>query len=726
MSIIKLTRREFLKTSGTAASGIAAGGFALGVMIPTQATAASSEIFEPNAFVHIDSQGKTTIHCGRCEMGQGISTALPAAVADELEADWSRVTVLQAEGNEDKYGPQATGGSRSINIMFEPMREAGASARLMLTAAAAQVWKVKPTDCYAENHFVYNKKTKQKLAYGQLASIAAEMPVPEKPKLKTKDQYRYIGKPVPRHDVGEVVVGKRTYGIDTRVKGMKYAAIKHVPVYGGKVKSFDASEAEKMKGVIKVVNIPRFEAPYGSLGGIGVVADNTWTAQQALAKIQIEWDRGPHGVYNTKAYKAAMVKQVENPAKPIFKRGDLKSAFDNAKVTHSATYVQGHLSHSPMEPMVSTVSVTDDACEVWASTQDPAGIQRTLGAYLGREPKTIKVNVMMAGGGFGRKFKCDYVQEAAALSKAVGAPVQLAWSREEDTKTGYYHSTSAQHLEGSVDDKGHLTGWLHRSAFPTIGSTFDPSIEWPREQDLGAVINHPYGIKNFEVESGHAPAHTRIGWYRAVRAIFEGFAFNSFTDELAHKSGTDSLAFFRNIYRNNKDPEQKEKVERSLAVLELAAEKGEWGKKLPKNHGLGIAVHHSFESYLAMVVHAEVDGDKIKVHRVDCAVDCGEVLNPDGATAQMEGAVIMGMSLALYTEVSFKDGEVMNTNFHDYPVLRTNEVPPIINVHFAKNDYKATGLGEPGVPTFAPALTNAIFAASGKRYRSLPIKPIYA
>ncbi|MEE4246343.1 MAG: molybdopterin cofactor-binding domain-containing protein [Kangiellaceae bacterium] len=722
MNIINLSRRNFIKTST-----IAAGGLAIGVTIPQAGAAANaSDDIELNAFVVIDKQGNTTLYCGRCEMGQGISTALPAAVADELEADWSRVKIEQAEGNAKKYGPQATGGSRSINIMFVPMRQAGAAARMMLEQAAAQVWGVSADDCYGEMHYVHNRKTKAKIGYGELVGIASTLKVPKEPKLKSKDQYRYIGKPLPRHDVGMVVTGTRTYGIDTRVPGMKYAAIKHVPVYGGKVKSYDDSKAKAMPGVLAVVKIDRFKMPYGTLGGIAVVAENTWTAQQALAKIDIEWERGPHGSYNSKEYKAGLVKQVENPAKPIFKRGDNNKAFGDAAVTHSATYQQGHLSHSPMEPMVSVVSVKEGSCEVWASTQDPAGIKRTIAPYLGIKEDDVQVNVMIAGGGFGRKFMCDYVNEAAACSKAVGAPVQLCWSREEDTKTGYFHHVSAQHLEGAVDKDGNLTGWLHRSAFPTIASTFDPSVEWPREDDLKAVINHPYNIENLTVESGHAPAHTRIGWYRAVRAIFEGFAFNSFTDELAHKAGVDSLEFYRKIYRNNKNPEQKEKVERSLAVLELAAEKAGWGKKLPKNRGLGLAVHHSFESYIAMVVEVEVNGDDIKVHRVDCAVDCGEVLNPDGATAQQEGAVVMGMSFALYTEITFKDGEVVNSNFHDYPVLRNQEVPPEINVYFVKNDYRATGLGEPGVPTFAPALTNAIFAASGVRHRSLPIKPVYS
>ena len=349
-------------------------------------------------------------------------------------------------------------------------------------------------------------------------------------------------------------------------------------------------------------------------------------------------------------------------------------------------------------------------------------IQKTIGAYLGREPEDIVVHVMMAGGAFGRKFKCDYVYEAAALSKAVGAPVQLTWSREEDTGTGFYHSCSAQHIEASVDAQGKLTGWLHRSAFPAIGSTFDPSVVQPTAGDLGTVSKHPYGIENMRVESGMAPAHTRIGWFRSVYNIFYGFAINSFTDELAHEAGVDSLQFFRNIYDNNKDAGQAEKVKRSRAVLDKAAEMADWGKQLPANQGMGISVHHSFAGYAAMVVHVEVKGKNIIVHRVDCAVDCGLILNPDIATAQMEGAVIMGMSFALNPEISFKNGAVVNSNFYDYPVLLISEAPTDINVEFIGQNYRSTGIGEPGVPTLAPALANAIYAATGKRCRSLPLK----
>ncbi len=601
---------------------------------------------------------------------------------------------------------------------------AGAAGREMLVAAAASRWSIPVEKCFARSHAVYNRDDDRSLPYGELAGVAGDMAVPEDPVLKTRDQFRYIGKPLQRHDQGEVVVGERIYGCDVKVPGLKYAAIRHVPVLGGSVKSLDKSPALAMPGVVDVVVIPRFDRPYGSLGGVAVVAENTWLAQQALAKLEIEFEAGENGSYDTEEYKKQLVLNVESPAKKEFEKGSLDQAFKDASATLKASYTGGHLSHSPMEPMASLVWVQDDRCEIWASTQDPAGIQRTVGEFLERKPEDITVHVMMAGGGFGRKFKCDYVQEAAALSKAVGAPVQLTWSREEDTRTGYYHSCSAQHIEASLNAQGQVTGWLHRAAFPTISSTFDPSVVQPSARDLGAVAKHPYGIANMRVESGLAPGHTRIGWYRAVYAIFYGFAINVFTDELAQAAGVDALQFHRNIYDNNHDPDQKEQVKRCRSVLDKVAEMAGWGKKLPANHGLGLAVHHSFESYIAMAVQVEVDGEDITVHRVDCAVDCGLVLNPDIATAQMEGAVIMGTGLTLNTEIRFKDGAVVNSNFHDYPVLRISEAPREINVSFTGQDYRPTGLGEPGVPTMAPALVNAIFAASGKRYRALPIRSV--
>jgi isoquinoline 1-oxidoreductase beta subunit len=723
VTIENVSRRKFLKQSGAVA-----GGLWLGITLPNIAMAklgiAQESAFNPNAFIHIAENGDTLIYCGRCEMGQGISTALPAAVADELEADWSRVTVKQADGNEELFGPQATGGSASIRVMYIPMREAGAAAKAMLIAAAAQKWQIRTDDCKADSHFVINLKTKEKLAYGQLASLAADMPVPENVTLKSKPDYKYIGKDIARHNQGDIVKGELTYGVDTKMPGLKYAAVVHCPVFEGKLKSVDKTAALAMPGVEAVVEIPRMEVPFGSIGGVGVVADNTWTAQQAIKKLVIEWDLGSNKTYDSKAYKAQLVKNVEAPAELAAERGDVKKAFENAKHTLSATYTGGHLSHSPMEPNASVVWVQENSCEVWAATQSPADIQQVLAQYLDRKPKDILVHVTMAGGAFGRKFKCDYVQEAAALSKAVNAPVQLTWSREEDTRTGYYHSINAQHIEAALDEDGNVSGWLHRAAFMPIASLFDDSVERAPKGSLGDIFNHPFGIENMRTESGEAKRHTRIGWYRAVYAIFYGFAFGTFADEMATKVGKDTLSFLNNIYDNNKNPKQQDQVKRSKGALALAAKESKWHSrdKLPKNQGIGIAVHYSFQSYVAMAVLVEVDGDKIKVLEVDCAVDCGQVLNIDSAKAQMEGAVVMATALSLRTEIVFREGAVVNSNFHNYPVLRINEMPKVRS-HFIDNGDDPTGLGEPGLGPFPAALSNAVFAASGKRYRDLPFQP---
>lgn len=721
-----ISRRGFLKTAGLAGTGLM-----VGITLPDMAIAHETghtanntgEVFSPNAFIHLNDKGDTVIYCGRCEMGQGISTALPAAVADEMEADWGRVSVRQGDGDADKYGPQGTGGSASIRKMFLPMREAGAAAKEMLVFAAASVWHTAVDNCYAENHFVINKLNQQKLSYGELATLAGKSPVPTKPQLKTKQEYRYIGKALDRHDQDEVVVGQRKYGVDTKLPGLKYAAIVHCPVLGGKLKALDKSAALKVPGVSAVVEIDRLNVPFGSIGGVAVVADNTWTAQQGVKKLVIEWDFGPNKVYDTQQYKQQLVKNVEQPARLVTERGDITQAFDDADAKVSATYTGGHLSHSPMEPNASVVWVQKDSCEVWASTQSPGDIQKVLAGYLKRKEKDIVVHVMMAGGAFGRKYKCDYVHEAAVISEKINAPVQLIWSREEDMRTGYYHSINAQHLEASLDKNGQVTGWLHRVAFPSIGSLFNPSLDRADAGSLEEVDRHPFAIKNFRSETGEAIAHTRIGWYRAVYAIFYGFAFSSFADELAHKAGKDTLSFINGIYDNNQDPKQQEQVKRSKTTLALAAKQADFGKSLPKGEGIGIAIHYSFRSYVAMAVHVKVDGDDIKVLNVDCAIDCGQVLNRDGATAQMEGAVVMGMSLALSTEVTFREGAVVNSNFHNYPVMRITDMPNV-RVHIIDSDESPTGLGEPGVAPFAPALTNAIFAASGKRYRDLPIKPI--
>ncbi|MDO6425563.1 molybdopterin-dependent oxidoreductase [Thalassotalea sp. 1_MG-2023] len=724
MSIANESRRKFLK-----ASTLATGGLAISIHLPAHAIAfsdnAQESTFSPNAFIHIQDNGDVLIYCGRCEMGQGINTALPAAVADEMDADWQKVTVKQADGNEEKYGPQATGGSASIRVMLTPMREAGASAKVMLIAAAAKVWNVEPSTCHAQKHAVYHQASGKKLSYGELASLAAKQTVPETVTLKAKKDFNYIGKFIPNQNIEQIIKGQLTYGVDTKLPGLKYAAIVHCPVLGGKLKSLNDKDARAIKGVIDVVVIDRLAIPYGSIGGVAVVADNSWTAQQAVKKLNIDWDLGENAHYDTKKYKAQLVKNVEAPAQLVTERGNLTEGLTNAAKTLKATYTGGHLVHAPMEPNASVVWVKDDSCEVWAATQSPADIQKVLAQFLGREAKDIEVHVTMSGGAFGRKFKCDYVHEAAAISQKINAPVQLTWTREEDTKTGYYHSINAQHIEAGIDEQGNIKGWLHRVAFPSIGTLFNPAQIRPSDGDFSAVDNYPYGIENFRSESGEAKAHTRIGWYRAVYAIFYGFSFSSFTDELAYLAGKDPLTYLNQLYDNNTNPDQQEQAARSKHVVNLAAKKAGWFErdKLPKNQAIGLAVHYSFQSYVAMAVRVEVNDEDIKVLQVDSAIDCGQVLNVNGATAQMEGAVVMGMGLALRTEVTFREGAVVNTNFHNYPVMRINEMPQV-NVHIVDSEHPSTGLGEPGVAPFAPALSNAVFAASGKRYRDIPFKPM--
>ena len=713
-----INRRNFLKISA-----LATGGLCLNISMSANSNTsknANGSAFSPNAFIYLEKDGRVLIKSGRCEMGQGISTALPSVVADEMEADWNYVRVEQAEGNQDKYGSQATGGSASIRTMYEPMRKAGATAKALLISAGASVWNTSVDECYAENHFVIHKPSGKKLGYGELAAIAATLPTPKTPKLKSPKDFKYIGSHLPRHDVSMVIQGKRIYGVDTKVKGMQYAAIVHCPVMGGTLKSLDKTEAMKVQGVSQVVEIAPMKVPFGSLGGVAVVANNSWSAQQGVEKLKVEWNKGPHGVYDTNTYMQSLVKNVEAPAEKVAQRGNIEQAFSDAAYTHSAVFTQGHLVHAPMEPNASVVHVQDDRCDVWAPTQSPDDIQSVLGQFLGMDKKDIHVNVMICGGAFGRKYKCDYVQEAAAISKAVGTPIQLTWTREEDTRTGYYHSNSAQRIEASVNKKGQVTGWLHRIAFPSINTLFDPSVQRAPENAINDIPNHPFGIANLRSESGLAPAHTRIGWYRAVYAIFWGFSYGVFADELAEKENVDTVTMLNRLYDNNSNDQQTEEVARSKAVLALAAEQSGFGKTLPPGEGIGIAVHYSFQTYVAMAVHVRMQGNDFEVLRVDSAVDCGQILNKDGAAAQQEGAVAMGISLSKYCEIKFQEGAVVNSNFHDYPVMRIPDMPEV-HVHFIESNKKPTGLGEPGMAPFAPALSNALYQASGKRHRSLPI-----
>jgi len=702
----------------------------------------------PLAFVSIAPDGTVTIVCHRSEMGQGVRTGMPLIVADELEADWSKVKVQQATGDEVKYGNQDTDGSRSTRHFFLPMRQVGAAARMMLEAAAAKRWNVSVSEVEASNNEVIHKASGKKLGYGDLAADASKMDVPATDKLQLKDpsKFRYIGKDGTNIVDGfNITTGRAIYGQDVRLPGMKYAVVARPPVMGGKVASYDAKDAMKMPGFVKIVEIPAPSYPmaFQPSGGIAVVADNTWAAIQARKALKIVWDDGPHGTYDSKAYRAEIEKTARQPGKLVRTEGDFAAAFASADKKVEAEYYIPHLAHATMEPPSATCRIVDGKAEVWTSVQSPQAAHDLVAKYLGLPPENVTVNVTLLGGGFGRRSKPDFAVEAALVSKGIGgAPVKVVWTREDDIHNGFYHTVSAERLEAGLDKDGKVIAWRHNSVAPTILALFapDPKHEMPLEQGMG-LVDMPFEVKNISIENGEAEAHTKVGWYRSVSNIPHAFAIQSFTAELAAAAGKDLRTYIleligpprivdvRNAVKDFWDyGENPDKYPidtgRLRGVVELVTDKAGWGRKLPPGHGLGLAVHRSFVTYVSTVVEAAVDEKgNITVPRVDIAVDCGPTVNPDRVRSQMEGAVIMGLGLAMMTEISYKDGRVQQSNFDDYQVLRISDAPRETHVHIVPHgfDVPLGGVGEPGVPPVAPALLNAVFAANGKRIRALPI-----
>lgn len=699
-------------------------------------------------FVSIDSDGIVNIVAHRSEMGQGVRTSLPMVVADELEADWAKVRVVQAEGNEAKYGNQNTDGSRSIRHSFEPMRRVGASARMMLEAAAAAQWGVPVTEVQAKQHQVLHKPSGKTLGYGELAAAAAKQKVPTAKALRLKSpaEFRYIGKLNTRNiDGRKIVTGATHYGIDTKLEGMLHAVIARPPVFGGKLQKFDASAALKVPGVVKVLELKSSALPplFHPLGGVAVLATNTWAAIKGREALKLTWEHGENKAYESKAYRKTLENAARKPAKAVRNNGDAPAALAKAKQRFEAEYYQPHIAHSSMEPPAATVRIIDGKCEAWACVQAPQATLETVSAHLGFKPENVKINVTLLGGGFGRKSKPDFVAEAALLSQAMGGkPVKVTWTREDDIHHDYFHTVSLERLECALDAKGLPTAWLHRSSAPTIASTFVAGAKGGAPFELGmSAVNMPFNIPNVRVETTEVPAHTRIGWFRSVSNIPHAFAVQSFANELAHKAKRDPKDYLLDLlgparkinpddisdsWNYGESPERYPlDIGRMRNVVELACKKADWGRKLPKGHGLGLALCYSFVTYIATVVEVVVaDDGSISIPRVDIAVDCGPQVNPDRIRSQAEGACIMGSSLALSGEITFKDGMPQQSNFHEYEVLRIDEAPRDIRVHIVEHglDVPLGGIGEPVTPTMAPAICNAIFAASGKRIRTLPIR----
>ena len=708
---------------------------------------------DPHVYIAIDPSGLVTIITNRSEMGTGVRTSLPMVVADEMEADWSRVRVAQAPGDEKKYGNQDTDGSRSVRHYVQPMRQCGAAMRMMLEQAAATRWGVSVAEVRAENHRVIHLGSGNMLGYGELARAASTLQTPQADSIKLKDprDFRYIGTgSIPIVDLHDITTGQATYGIDAKIPGMKFAVIARPPVVGGKLVSFDATEALKVPGVEKVVEVQGWPWPskFMPVGGVAVVARNTGCAIKGRDKLKVVWDNGPNATYDSAAFRQQMEQTAANPGKVVRNDGDAEGALKSAAKVITAQYYIPHLAHASMEPPNAVVNVfqgkAGPECVAYAPTQSPGGCRDDLAKTLGIPVENVTVNVTLLGGGFGRKSKWDYVLEAALVSKATGSPIKLVWTREDDVLHDFYHTVSVERIDAGVDAQGKVVAWRHRSVAPTIFSTFKAGADYEAPFELGmGFVDNPFAIPNLRCENGQCQAHTRIGWFRSVSNIPHGFAVQSMVAEVAAALARDPKDVLLELlgpdrivdprtsaevanYWNYGDPPETYPIEtgRLRRVAEIAAEQAGWGKQLPKGEGLGIAAHRSFLTYVATVVHAAVD-DKgaLSIKQVDTAIDCGFHVNPERIRSQIEGAAVMGLALAKHGQVTFKDGRPQQNNFDGFVVARIDDAPLNVRTHIvpAGWDVPSSGVGEPGLPPFAPALCNAIFAATRKRIRNLPI-----
>ncbi|MHC5785500.1 molybdopterin cofactor-binding domain-containing protein [Pseudomonas idahonensis] len=752
-ALSNLSRRSFLKGVG------ATGALVLAASWGWQQAFAEDQKFgadgmphgwvdDPKVYVSIASDGSVTVICNRSEMGQGVRTSLSMVVADELEADWAQVKVKQAPGDEARFGNQDTDGSRSMRHWYEPMRRCGAAARTMLEQAAAEQWQVPLSECRAQLHKVVHQPSGRELGYGALAAAAGALAVPARDSLRLKQasEFRYIGKEATRAIDGEDIVnGRAVYGADVHFEGMLFAAVARPRVYGGKVKSVDDSAALKVPGVIKVMPIDGRPLPseFQPLGGVAVVASNTWAAIKGRDALKIEWDDGVNAGYNSIEYRKELEAAAQKPGKVVRSTGNLDEALSGAQSSLEATYYLPHLAQAPMEPMVAVARFVDGRCEAWAPSQAPQVTRERIAERLGIGFDQVTVNVTLLGGGFGRKSKPDFILEAAILAKAFpGKAVRVQWTREDDIHHSYFHTVSAEYLKAGLSEDGMPAAWLHRTVAPSITALFAPGMNHEGAFELGmGFTNMAYAIPNVRLENPEAAAHTRVGWYRSVSNIPHGFAIQSFVDELAHKAGQDPLKYQLKLLGPDRqiDPrtlseewnygESPERYPidtgRMRSVLEAAAKAAGWGRSLPKGRGLGLAVHYSFVTYVAAVIEVEVKEDgTLIVHKADIAVDCGPQINPERIRSQFEGACVMGLGNAVLGEISFKDGKVQQDNFHMYEVARMSLAPKEVQVHLLTppGEVPLGGVGEPGVPPIAPALCNAIFAATGKRIRNLPVR----
>jgi isoquinoline 1-oxidoreductase beta subunit len=740
IEVVEVSRRGFLNRI------FSAGAFVIAAPLVSSGQYAGSvgdaKLWQPSVYLGIEPSGDVLIVAHRSEMGTGARTCLPMIVADELEADWSRVKVIQAIGDV-KYGSQNTDGSCSVRDFYDAMRAAGASARSMLEHAAAQKWGAPREECIGQKHHVVHSKTGRRIPYGELIPLVPSATAPDQNAVhfKTPAEFRYIGKDVPMVDLHDFVTGKAVFGIDAALPNMLYACIERAPVLGSNVVNVDDSAAKEVSGVQQIATLAAAKPPYEfkALGGVAVIANSSWAAMQGRKKLKIEWSASENDQYESPAYKKELIETAQKPGRVAREMGSVDAEFAKGGKLIEASYYTPMLAHAPMEPPAAVADYRDGKPLIYAATQNPQAVQDTVAKALGIDGKDVTCHVTLLGGGFGRKSKPDYVAEAVLLSKHVGKPIKIVWSREDDIHFDYFHSPAGMYLKAAVDAKGNPTAWLQRSVFPPIASQNNPDEEYGGGQLGMGWIDIPYPIANLRVENGPARAHVRIGWMRSVANIYHAFGVQSFTDELAAAANRDRVEYLLQLIGSPRvidlgkeglkqpppgNPKFPFDTARLRNVINLVAEQSGWAKKKPAaGRALGIAAHRSFLSYVATVVEVEVDGSgNVTIPSVYIAVDPGRVINPDRVKAQFEGAAVFGTSLALMGEITAAAGRIQQANFNDYPVARMNQAPLMTHVHIVNSDAPPAGVGEPGVPPMAPAICNAIFAATGKRIRELPIR----
>ena len=736
-AVENISRRNVLKLFGAVGGGLALG--ATSLSWSPMALAEDKQALM-NLFVAIGEDNKVYLTCHRSEMGQGIRTGIPQILADELEADWDKVVVVQGLADK-RYGSQNTDGSRSIRKHYHRMRQMGATARTMLEQAAAQIWQVPVAEVYAKAHKIHHKGSNKSLSYGELAVAASRLPMPELDSvvLKPESEFTHIGQSHTIVDMDAMLTGKAIYGYDIKLDGMLYASITRPPVLGSDVLSLDDTKARKIAGVVDIITlpVPKGAPLFQALGGVAVIATNSWSAIEARKALVITWSKSINDSHNTDTYLQGLVERVNQPGKVMRQLGESVTDWPEAS-TVKAVYTVPYLTHAMMEPPVATANVTANGCELWASSQTPQSTQQNVAGALGLKEEQVTVNVTLLGGGFGRKSKPDFSVEAAILSQKLNKPVKVCWSREDEIQNGYYHAISAQMYQVALDNNKMPTALLARTGFPSISSTFAEGVEYPSagELDLG-FSDVPLALKHIQLEAVKAPAHTRIGWMRSVCNIQHAFGIGSFVDEIAVNANKPCVQMWRDLLGKARiEPFENQNFTYGNYGEDLADHPVDVGRyhkvldkleavmadapKAAKNQGWGMAVHRSFVSYVAVATLVEVVDKQLKVLKSIAVMDAGRVINPDRVKSQLEGAIIFGLSLATMGEITFKDGKVEQSNFHDYPLLRMPQSPQI-DTYIIESIAKPAGVGEPGVPPVAPSLTNAIFAATGIRYRDLPL-----